>query len=396
MKAVPVKEGVYWVGARNPDLKVFDVVMRTEHGTTYNSYLVKGEKTALVDAVKSGFEDQLLSRISSVMPPEKIDYIVVNHTEPDHSGAMGEVIKSMPGATVVGSKAAVKFLRELINRDFSYIVVGDGDQIDLGGKTLKFIAAPFLHWPDSIFTYLPEDRVLFTCDAFGCHYCGRDIFNDLAGDISEDYKYYYDVIMSPFAGYVLEAINKISPLEIDLIAPSHGPVLRENPRQYVEKYAAWSAGAAVRSPHKKVVVAFVSAYGNTRSLAGEIAAGIRESGAEVHLVDMQNVPPAEVAALVNQSDGLVVGSPTFNRDAVYPVWDLLAQLSSIINRGKPGAAFGSYGWSGEAVKMLEQRLAGLQFKVTLPGIRVNFTPTGGDLEGAREFGRSFASLLEEK
>lgn len=394
MKAVPIKEGVYWVGALNPDLRVFDVVMRTDHGTTYNSYLVQAEKVALVDAVKSGFEDQLLSRVASVLPPEKIDYIVVNHTEPDHSGALGELINKMPRATVVGSKAAVKFLGELLNRDFPHIVAGDGDRIDLGGKTLKFISAPYLHWPDSMFTYLPEDKVLFTCDAFGCHFCSPEIFNDLAGDISDDFKYYYDVIMSPFAGHVQEAVKKIRPLEFELIAPSHGPVLRENPQLYVEKYAEWSAGSAARSGHKKVVVAFVSAYGNTRALAGEIAAGIMESGAEVDLVDMENVTPAEVAVLVNQSDGLVVGSPTFNRDAVYPVWELLGRLSPVINRGKPGAAFGSYGWSGEAVKNIEQRLSGLQFKVTLPGLKVNFTPGSADITGAREFGRSFAKLLE--
>ncbi len=392
--AVPVKEGVYWVGALNPDLRIFDVVMRTDNGTTYNAYLVQGKKTALVDAVKSGFEGQLLSRVASVMPPEKIDYIIVNHTEPDHSGAIGKLMEKMPRATVVGSKAAVKFLGELINRDFPHLVVGEGDQIDLGGKTLRFISAPFLHWPDSMFTFLPEDGVLFTCDAFGRHYCGSEIFNDLTGDIREDYKYYYDVIMSPFAGYVLEAANKIKPLDFDVIAPSHGPVLRENPRRYVEKYVEWaSTGAKTRSQHKKVVVAFVSAYGNTRALAGEIAAGLAESGVDAQMFDMQSVSPAEVAARVDQSEGLLVGSPTFNQDAVYPVWDLLARLSPLVNRGKPAAAFGSYGWSGEAVKMLEQRLSGLKLKVTLPGVRVNFTPGEGDLRAARELGRSFAKLL---
>ncbi|MHB8916514.1 MAG: FprA family A-type flavoprotein [Desulfocucumaceae bacterium] len=398
MKAVPIRQGIYWVGALDPDLRVFDILMKTDFGTTYNAYLVKGEKSALVDAVKSGYKDELLSRVASVLPPEKIDYIVVNHTEPDHSGAMGALLEKMPQATVIASGTAVRFLREMINRDFPHIVVKDGDRVDLGGKTLDFISAPFLHWPDTIFTYVPEDQALFTCDAFGRHFCSREIFNDLAGDSEDAYRYYYDVIMSPFAGYVLDAVNRIGLLDFDLIAPSHGPVLRDNPRLWVEKYAQWSAGSRTgsNSSRKKVVIAFVSAHGNTRKLAVEIAAGVMEAGAEARVVDMQSFSPADTAMLVSQSDGLLVGSPTINRDAVYPVWELLGHLSPIVNRGKPAAAFGSYGWSGEAVKMIEQRLSGLQFKISLPSCRVNFSPTPGDLTGARELGRSFAGLLDDK
>lgn len=391
MKAVPVRGGIYWVGARNPDLRVFDIVMRTENGTTYNSYLIGADKVALVETVKKGFEDELLSRVGSVISPEKIDYIVVNHTEPDHSGALGVLLERMPKAVVVASKVAVRFLREMLNRDFPHITVGDGDRLDLGGKTLSFISAPFLHWPDSMFTYLPEDRVLFTCDAFGCHYCGKDIFNDLTGDISEAYRYYYNMIMSPFSGYVAEAVKKISHLEFDILAPSHGPVLRDNPREYVQRYRQWSE----KTPRsgKSIVVAYLSAYGNTKKLALAIAEGVERAGAAASLIEITSADPAEAAGIINGADGLLVGSPTINRDAVYPVWELLGHISPVVNQGKPAAAFGSYGWSGEAVKLVEQRLSGLQFKVFLPGLKVNFTPDERTINEAREFGRSFAGQL---
>ncbi|HBV96562.1 MAG: lactamase [Peptococcaceae bacterium BICA1-7] len=396
MKAVAIKDGVYWVGAKNPDLRVFDIVMTTECGTTYNAYLVVGEKVALVETVKSGFEEELLSRVASVLPPEQVDYIIMNHTEPDHSGALGKLLEKMPGATVVASKVALKFLREMINEDFPQMAVADGDQLDLGGKRLTFISAPFLHWPDSMLTYLKDERLLFTCDVFGCHYSGEDIFNDLAGEMEEAFRYYFDVIMSPFSGYVLEALNKIKRLDFNIIAPSHGPVLRENVPAYVEKYARWAAGSTARPAGRTIIVAYVSAYGNTKNLAAEMAAGISEAGAEARLVDLSVVSPAEVAGMVNSADGLLVGSPTLNRDAVYPVWDFLARLSPVINQGKPAAAFGSYGWSGEAVKLIEQRLSGLQFKVHLPGLKVNFTPDKRAKDGAREFGRSFAEQLVAK
>jgi flavorubredoxin len=396
MKAVAIKDGVYWVGAKNPDLRVFDIVMTTEYGTTYNSYLVIGEKVALVEAVKKGFEEELLARVASVVAPEQVDYIILNHTEPDHSGALGVLLEKMPRAKVVASKVALKFLREMLNGDFPQMAVADGDQLDLGGRKLSFISAPFLHWPDSMITYLQPDGILFTCDVFGCHFSGEAIFNDLTGEMDEAFRYYYDVIMSPFAGYVTEAVNKIKRLDFDTIAPSHGPVLRKDVLSYVEKYARWAAEAAARPAVKTVLVAYVSAYGNTRTLAGEIAAGVSEAGAEVRLIDLSTVSPAGLAGMVNSADGLLVGSPTLNRDAVYPVWELLAHVSPVSNQGKPAAAFGSYGWSGEAVKLIEQRLSGLQFKVYLPGLKVNFTPDERIKTEAREFGRSFAGSISNK
>lgn len=396
MKAVQIKEGVYWVGALHPDLRVFDIVMETKYGTTYNAYLVKGEKTALIETVKAGFEEQLLGRLEGLVNPEDVDYIVLNHTEPDHSGALGRLLERMPRAQVVASRAAVAFLSQMLNKDFPHRVVGHGEEIDLGGKTLRFISAPFLHWPDSMFTYLPQNKVLFTCDAFGCHYHSEKVFNDLVGDVDDAYQYYYDVIVSPFAKYVLEAAEKIKGLEIEVIAPSHGPVLRQDPWRYVEMYGKWATKEKPAGGRKKVPVLYVSAYGYTGKLAEEIAAGLEEAGVEAELLDLGEHPREELIARINESDGFLIGSPTINRDAVPPVWELLAHVNIIVNKDKPVAAFGSYGWSGEGVKLMEQRLQGLQCKVVQPGLRVNFTPSRQSLEEARAFGRSFAGAVGGK
>lgn len=393
MKAVQIKEGVYWVGALNPDLRVFDIVMETKYGTTYNAYMVKGEKVALIETVKAGFEDQLLGRLAGVVNPEDVDYIVLNHTEPDHSGALGRLLEEMPRAQVVGTRAAIMFLSQMLNAEFNHKVVGHGDEIDLDGKTLRFISAPFLHWPDSMFTYLPEDKALFTCDAFGCHYCSEKVFNDLVGDVGDAYKYYYDVIVSPFSKYVLEAAEKIKGLDIDVIAPSHGPVIRQDPWSYVEMYGKWSMKEKPADGQKKVPVIYTSAYGYTGRLAGEIAAGLAEGGVQAELLEICNYSRAELVKKIDESDGFLIGSPTINRDAVPPVWELLAHVSAIVNKDKPVAAFGSYGWSGEAVKLIEQRLQGLQCKVVQPGLRVNFIPSPNSLEEARAFGRSFTEAV---
>lgn len=393
LQAKQIKDGIYWVGAKDPDLRVFDIVMETKYGTTYNSYLVRGEKTALIEGVKAGFEGQLLERLAGVADPGEIDYIILNHTEPDHSGALGSLLKKMPRAQVIASKTAIMFLKQMLNGEFNHRVVGHGEEIDLGGRSLRFISAPFLHWPDSMFTYLPEDRVLFTCDVFGRHYCGEELFDDLVDDGSDSFKYYYDVIMSPFGKYVLEALDKLKGLEIEVIGPSHGPVLRQNLGKYIQLYRQWAAGERAGGGQKKVPVIYTTAYGYTGILAGEIAVGLSEGGVKAELLEIGNYPKEELVARINASDGFIIGSPTINRDAVPPVWELLAHVNVPVNKDKPAAAFGSYGWSGEAVKLIEQRLQGLQCKVVQPGLRVNFVPGEKSLEEARAFGRSFAAAV---
>ena len=395
MMGVQIVPGVHWVGAKDPNLRIFDIVMETKYGTTYNAYLIKGqEKTALIETVKSRCYEELKQRIEKIVPLSEIDYVVINHTEPDHTGSLGRLLLEMPKATVVASKVALRFLGQQLNKEFTQQIAADGDKLDLGGKTLQFINAPFLHWPDSMFTYLPEDKILFSCDAFGCHYCGDSIFNDEVVDMIDAYKYYFDVIVKPFRRYVLEAAEKIKDLDIKIIAPSHGPILRKDPWSYVKLYADWSQQPKTTGAPKKVPVLYTSAYGYTTLLAEAISKGLEDAGVQAEVLDFTQYPLTEMIDKIEHADGFLLGSPTINRDAVPPVWQLLSGVSAIINNGKPAGAFGSYGWSGEAVKHMERRFQDLQLKVPVPGIRVNFAPTEADLQLAKEFGINFGEAVK--
>ena len=393
MRPVELKEGVWWTGVLNPQLRVFDIIMLADHGTTYNSYLVKGsEKTAVIDANKGSFSGEYLEMLRELTPLDKIDYIVVNHTEPDHSGSLDALLEAAPQARVVCGKNCVRFVANILNRDVDPMVVGDGDTLDLGGKTLKFIQAPFLHWPDTIFTYLEEDKILFPCDFLGAHFCDDRIFDDLMDDYSHAFEYYYLVIFRPFKQYVLEAIDKISGLQIEMIGPSHGPVLRSDPWKLVELYKQWSSTPAPGA-EANLLVLYASAYGNTAMLAEKIAEGIRAAGVKVRVADIAGTELGMMIDLIEAADGMAVGSTTINGDAVEPVWNLLSHLATLKLRGKLGAAFGSYGWSGEAPKLIQDRLSGLKFKTPLEPYRVNLVPTEEDLAGAEAFGKDLAASL---
>lgn len=394
MGAQLIREGVYWVGVQDPTLSVFDIIMTTEHGTSYNAYLIKGsQKTALVETVKYGFYDEYRANIESIVPLEEIDYLIVNHSEPDHSGSLVRLLESCPGLTVVAHHTALAFLKEICPRPFQSRIVSNRDSLDLGGKTLHFISAMLLHWPDTIYTYLEEDKILFSCDSFGCHYSDERLFGDLIpGDFLNAYKYYFDHILSPFKPYVNQALNKLKHYPLDVICPGHGPILRDRIPYYLDLYREWARPRDESLP-QRVVIAYVSAYGYTRSLADEIIKGLEAAGKfEILDFDLIESNINEVAAAVDDAAGLLLGSPTLNKDALPPVWFLLGSLSPVSHAGKLSAAFGSYGWSGEAVPNIEKRLHMLRMKV-LPGLRVRFKPGEEDLRGAYELGERFGQLL---
>ncbi len=395
MDSVRIIDGVHWIGALDTKRTVFDVIMPIDHGTTYNAYVVQGaDKVAVVEAGKDqpGICEQFLDRLRSVVDPARVDYVILNHLEPDHSGALASFLEEAPNARVVVSKNGEHFVRHLLNRDVQPLRVGDGDSLDLGGRTLRFITAPYLHWPDTMFTYLDEDRILFSGDFLGSHYSDDRIFNDLTGDFHYYFKYYFDVIMRPFKEFVLKALDKIDPLPIAMICPSHGPVLRVGFRQFMQDYRTWSQPPEA-GHGKRAIVVYASAYGNTASLARSVVEGLRESGVQADLVNLGEGKPADLVDRLDAADALVLGSPTFVGDAIKPVWEFLADLETIKLRGKAGAAFGSYGWSGEAVAMLEERLESLKFKVVSPGVRAILTPTAEDLEQARDLGRRVAAAV---
>jgi flavorubredoxin len=396
MQPVEINKGIYWVGVQNPDLRVFDVIMRTEWGTSYNSYLVKGsEKTAVVDAVKDGFTDEHIAKISAVCDISSIDYIVCNHTEPDHSGGVKKLLEYAPDAVVLCSKPASVFLKNIINEKFECRVVEDSETVELGGKTLRFISAPYLHWPDSMFTYVTEDAVLLTGDVFGFHFSSPNVFDDLtplSDDMLTSQKYYFDVIMGPFKNYVLDAVNKVRGLHIDVIGPSHGPVLRAAPWEAVDRYEQWASDILTVNDPQKVYVGYVSCYGYTQMLAQAIAGVAEIAGYDVEIEDVSGQDPAVCAEKIHKADAVAIGSPTLNRDALKPVWDVLTSVSMYAMKGKPAAVFGSFGWSGESIKFLSERLRAIGADV-VGTCSAKLKPDDKELAEAEKLGHTLCSAL---
>jgi NADH oxidase (H2O-forming) len=387
---------VKWIGIFDPDLLTFDIVMETKYGTTYNSYFIDADKKAIVDTVKEKFKDEFLAKIKQVTDPQKIEYIICNHTEPDHSGSVKHLLQLAPNATVVGSGQALNYLSEMMGIPFKQLKVKDGDVLDLGNKKIRFIGAANLHWPDSIYSYLEEDKLLFTCDSFGAHYCHNELFDDLTGDYSDAFKYYFDVILKPFSKFMLKAIEKIRPLEIKAICPGHGPILRSTWKEKVdlsEKYSKEYLGQ-INHDNKRILIAYVSAYGYTKEIARKIAEGIREScNYEVDLTDIENIMLGDLESKIVCSDAILIGSPTINQNTLLPIYKMFALINPIRDKGKPAAAFGSYGWSGEAVSIIESQLKNLKLKVFLEGIAVKFYPNDEKAEQFIEFGRKFGEHL---
>jgi len=394
MLPVEIAEGVHWVGALDPQLRVFDIIMKADHGTTYNAYLITaGDKVAVVDTVKAPFYEEFKENLASLVNLKDIDYLIVNHTEPDHSGSLAMFLEDAPRAKVVCSRQCKKFVLNILNRDVDPMLVTDGDTLDLGkGAELSFVHAPFLHWPDTMFTYIKKEGVLFPCDFLGAHYCDDRLFDDLVDDYHYTFEYYYLVIFRPFKKYVLEAIEKIKDLDIKVICPSHGPMLRADPWSCVEKYKNWSS-VPEPTDEKALLIFYASAYGNTAMLAESIAEGARSGGAKATVMDITATDLMMMIDRIEAARGIAVGSATINGDAVEPVWNLLSNLATLNLKGKVGASFGSYGWSGEAPKLIVERLKGLKFKVEEEPFRVNLVPTGDDLKQAEEFGKRVAQRL---
>lgn len=398
-RIINITDDVKWIGILDFDIKTFDIVMTTEFGTTYNSYFINGKKKALIEVAKEKFSDTYFEKLKSLTDPAEISYIILDHTEPDHSGSLKLLLEAAPEATVVGSGNAIKYLEEMLNVPFRSMVVKDGDTLDLGGKTLRFIAAPNLHWPDSIYTWLEEDRVLFTCDSFGAHYCTREMTDDLTEDYLKAFKYYFDVILKPYSKFLIKAIEKIKPLDIRYICPGHGPVLDKNRAEIVgltEKYANEYLSKNAGLSGKNVLVAYVSAYGYTGMAAEAIASGIRETGEyTVKVVDIEHIDLDELDTLITVSSALLVGSPTINQNTLLPVYKLFALINPIRDRGKLAGAFGSYGWSGEAPGIILEALKSLRLKIFEETGAFKFRPSGQKEEELINFGRKFAQKFEE-
>jgi NADH oxidase (H2O-forming) len=393
ISVLDVTPDVKWIGILDYDIVTFDIVMETVYGTTYNSYFINAGKKAIIETTKAKFWDTWFDKIRAVTDPSEIEYIILNHTEPDHSGNLENLLMLVPHATVVGSGNAIRYLEDMVSIPFKSLKVKDGDTLDLGNKTLTFISAPNLHWPDTIYTWLEEDRVLFTCDSFGAHFCTREMFDDLAGNYDDAFKYYFDMILKPYSRFMLKAIEKIRPLDISVIATGHGPILRSDWKKYVdlsEKYATeYLAGS--QPGGRQVLLTYISAYGYTRQMAEYIAEGIKEvdNSIGVKTADIESMSLGELDSLLVRCNALMVGSPTINQNTLLPIYKLFALINPIRDKGKLAASFGSYGWSGEAVNIIENNLEGLKLKVMKGGFAGKFYPHAEKIRELKEFGRKF-------
>jgi flavorubredoxin len=395
-KILEVAPDVKWIGVLDKDIVTFDIVMETRYGTTYNSYFINAQKKAIIETAKEKFWDVYLAKIKQVTDPKDIEYIILDHTEPDHSGCLKNLLKLAPNATVVGSGQALNYLQDITGMQFKSLKVKDGDTLSLGNKTLKFIGAPNLHWPDTIYTYLVEDKLLFTCDSFGAHYCDAEMFDDMVGNYDDAFNYYFDVILRPFSKFMIRAIEKIRPLDISAICTGHGPILRSTWKEKVDRSEIESKQylETVGNKENNILVTYVSAYGYTREMAEKIKEGLSQSDEfKVTLVDIENILLGDLEALVTQSNAILIGSPTINQNTLLPVYRLFAVINPIRDRGKIAAAFGSYGWSGEAIKIIEANLRALKFNVVVEGLANKFYPHNNKAEEYIEFGKKIAQLV---
>jgi flavorubredoxin len=393
-KIIDVTNDVRWIGILDYDIRTFDIVMHTGYGTTYNSYFINADKKAIIEVAKEKFSENYFQKLKSVTDPAEIQYIILDHTEPDHSGSLRLLLDLAPSATVVGSGNAIRYLEDIVNRSFKSLVVKDGDELDLGNKTLRFLSAPNLHWPDSMFTLLMEDKVLFTCDVFGAHYCSPEMFSNFDEQYTESFKYYFDIIMKPFSRFMLKAIEKIKPLELDFICPGHGPIHSKNLRKAIElseKYADQYMKIIAEKSKMNILIAYVSAYGYTKDAAHFIAEGILETeGVNVDITDIENISPEVLESKIIMADGLLIGSPTINQNTLLPVYKLLALINPIRDKGKLGGAFGSYGWSGESPNLILENLRLLKLKIFEETAAFKFSADSQKKENLREFGRNFS------
>ena len=394
-RAIRVTEDVWWVGAIDWNIRDFHGY-QTRRGSTYNAYLILADIITLIDTVKAPFREEMMARIASVVDPGKIEYIVSNHSEMDHSGALPEVIRTVNPKKVFASAVGAKTLTELFPLDREITAVKDGETLSLGNRTLTFLETRMLHWPDSMFAYLSEEELLFSQDAFGMHYASLERFADECDPALLAYEAatYYANIILPYSPLVLKLIEKVTAagLSFRIIAPDHGPIWRKETGGIIGSYAKWAA----QKPEAKAVVVYATMWHSTEMMARAISEGLAAGGLHVKLMSMDEVHRSDVVYELLGAGALAVGSPTLNNHLLPNMADILTYLRGLKPRNLIGAAFGSYGWSGEAVKQIEEILAEMKVEKAGEGIRVKNVPDAGVLARCYEFGRTMAGTVRSR
>ena len=394
MVNVVLKEGVNWVGVVDWNIRDFHGYV-TSRGSSYNSYLISDEKIALVDTAKINFCNELIEHISELTSLEKIDYIIVNHVEMDHSSSLPVIAKLAKNAKIIASQRGKDALIEHYGADFNMVeTVKTGDELKLGKRTLRFLEAPMLHWPDSMFTYIVEDKILMPNDAFGQHFASSGRFDDEVDTcaLMEEASTYYANILMPFAPLIIRKIHEVVQMgiPIDMIAPSHGIIWRKDPSKIINAYADWSSMVA----KQKAVVVFDTMWGSTDKMARSIADGITSGGVKVELFKLRATDNTDVVTEILDSKAVIVGSPTLNSQMFPTVGSFLTYVTGLKPKGKLWGFFGSYGWGGGAVRGMVEMAKKAGFEAYEPTVEVKYVPDEEDLKKCFDFGQQIAQKIK--
>jgi len=392
MKTVELKKGVYWVGAIDWNVRDFHGYS-TPFGTTYNAYLIVDEKIVLVDTVKAQFFSEMLGRISEIIDPTKIDYVIANHVEVDHSGSLPAIVEKIGNPTVVTSERGAKGLEKYYQRAFQFKTVKTGNTLSLGRRSLAFVEAPMLHWPDSMFTYLKEDHVLMPNDAFGQHIASSKRYEDeVEGGVMRHASKYFANILWPLAPLILKKIDEVVKMgiPIDMIAPSHGLIWRKDPGRIVQAYVDWSQGKA----RDKIVVIYDTMWGSTDKMARAIAEGITSQGVDVKVLKLRASDQTEAMTEILDAKAVIVGSPTLNNQMFPTIGQFLTYATGLRPKDKLWSFFGSYGWGGGAVRNMMEAVKKTGFQTDEPGLEIKYVPDQEDLKKCFEFGQQIASKIK--
>ncbi len=388
-------KGVYWVGVVDWAIRKFHgQELSTHRGSSYNSYLITDEKTVLIDTVWGPFQDQLIENIREVIDPSKIDIVVANHAEVDHSGGLPAVMRHATNATVVVSRRGKESIEGHFHQPWNFKAVKTGDTINIGEHNLVFVEAPMLHWPDSMFTYLTGKNILMPNDAFGQHYATAFRFNDQVNqeELYEEATKYYANILTPFSSLVSKKIEEVLSLNltVDMIAPSHGVIWRKDPLQVVKKYQEWAA----QEPENSAVILYDTMWEGTRQMANAIGLGLAANGVPYKMFHMAVSDRNDVITEVFKAKAIIVGSPTFNQGVLPTLSPILEDLKGLKFQNKIGAAFGSYGWSGESVQIIEEHLSNCKIQLVAEGVRAKWQPKPDDIAKCKELGNKVAQAVK--
>jgi flavorubredoxin len=388
METVELRKGIYWVGAIDWNVRDFHGYS-TPFGTTYNAYLILHEKNVLIDTVKAPFYPEMVERISEIIDPLKIDVIVSNHVEMDHSGSLSQIVERIGNPMVITSERGKKGLEKHYKRPMNFKTVTTGESFSIGRRNLTFVEAPMLHWPDSMFTYLKEESLLFPNDAFGQHLASTQRFEDeVGGEVMRHAAKYYANILWPLAPLILRKVEEVQKMgiPISMIAPSHGLIWRRDPDRIVKAYVEWSQGKTGR----KILIVYDTMWGSTELMAKAILKGVREEGAEVKLLHLRSNHRSDIIDEMLEAKGILFGSPTLNNRMFPTMGDFLTYMKGLKPKGKIFGLFGSHGWGGGAIKEMRENLQAEKFEVWEKELGCQFIPDPEETKMAVSFGRGFA------